>query len=121
MPDCTFGPTDRRAFGKAVGEDLVAHHGKKKYYSVKEIKSSTRRLNYPVDWDCWAFSLFMSAPDFNTYHKSTGEPCDLAKMKSEMTAALTDGASWAWFDIDFSWLDWPDIDLSDIFDLFDIL
>jgi len=42
-------------------------------------------------------------------------------MKSEMAAAITDGASSSWFDFDFdlSWLEWPDFDVPSIFDIFD--
>jgi hypothetical protein len=41
-------------------------------------------------------------------------------MRAEMVSAMTDGASSSWFDIDTSWLEWPDIDLSSIFDFFDV-
>ena len=41
-------------------------------------------------------------------------------MKSELVASLTEGASESWFDVNVSWLDWPDIDLSGIFDFIDL-
>lgn len=72
-----------------------------------------------VDWHCWAMCVYSIAADFNAYHTSIGEICDYASMKSEMTSALTDGVSDSWFDADMSWLEWPDIDLSSIFDVFD--
>ncbi len=40
-------------------------------------------------------------------------------MKTEMTSALTDGASNSWSDLDLSWLEWPDIELPSIFDFID--
>jgi hypothetical protein len=64
-------------------------------------------------------ALYASPADFTAYHDEIGEQCDYASMKAEMTAALTDGASGSWFDVDLSWLDWPDIELPSIFDFFD--
>ena len=64
--------------------------------------------------------LYTSPSDFDEYHKSIGEECDYASMKAEMTSAITDGASDSWFDADTSWFDWPDINLSSIFDSIDI-
>jgi hypothetical protein len=40
-------------------------------------------------------------------------------MRGEMIEALADGNSWSLLDIDLSWLEWPDIDLSSIFDFID--
>jgi hypothetical protein len=37
-------------------------------------------------------------------------------MRSQMVSAVTDGASVSWFDVDFSWLEWPDFDFSGSFD-----
>lgn len=63
--------------------------------------------------------LYAAPADFAAYHRKTGETCNYLAMKTEMTSALTDGASDSWFDIDLSWLEWPDIDLSAIFDFLD--
>jgi len=41
-------------------------------------------------------------------------------MKAEMVSAMTDGASTSWFDTDMSWLEWPDVDLSAIFESIDL-
>jgi hypothetical protein len=116
---CAQKPTDLRAFGKAVGDDLIKHHGKHPYYSVKQIRRSVKRLDFPLDWDCWAYALYSSPADFEAQHAATGEVCDYAAMKSEMFSAMTDGASSSWFDLDMSWLEWPDIDFSSIFDSID--
>ena len=48
-----------------------------------------------------------------------GEQCDYDSMRGQMIDALAEGA-WSLFDIDLSWLEWPDIDLSSIFDFIDI-
>jgi hypothetical protein len=111
--------TDKKAYVKSVGEILVKEHGKKKFYTPKQVKKASSNSKYDIDLVCWAMCLYSSPSDFKTYHESIGETCDYAAMKSEMTAVLTDGASDDWFDIDLSWLEWPEIDLSSIFDFLD--
>jgi hypothetical protein len=120
MPACTRSPADKRAFGKAVGDQLLKSHGKRRYYTTGQVRSAVKRLNYPADWDCWAYALFSSPADFTAHHTAVGEVCDYAAMKAEMFAAMTNGASSSWFSFDMSWLDWPDIDFLSIFDFFDL-
>jgi len=48
-----------------------------------------------------------------------GETWDYVAMKAEVLADLAGGLDFDWIDIDLSWLEWPDIDLSSIFDWFD--
>ena len=119
MNTCSNRPADLRAFGKSVGDELIRRHGKQKTYKPKQVQSAVERLGFPLDWGCWAMSLYSPREEFEAHHAATGEVCDYGAMKSEMTAALTDGASNSWFDIDMSWLEWPDIDLSSIFDFID--
>lgn len=119
MPTCKLQPDDKRAFAQAVGNDLLKHHGKRKSYSPSQVRDACDRLGFAADWHCWAMALYCAPADFAAYHEAIGEVCDQASMKSEMAAALTDGASEAWFDVDLSWLDWPDVDLSGIFDFVD--
>jgi hypothetical protein len=40
-------------------------------------------------------------------------------MKASVLADLASGGTFSWLDIDLSWLEWPDIDLSSIFHWFD--
>ncbi len=120
MTSCTLAPTDKKAYGKSVGEILARNCGKKKYYTPEQVKAASSQSKYNIDWHCWAMCLYTSPADFNFYHDSIGETCDYSAMKAEMTSALTDGASDSWFDIDLSWLDWPDIDISSVFDLGDL-
>lgn len=117
---CHVSPPDKRKFLGDVGQDLVQHHGKKKYYSQQEVKDSCRRKNYlDIDWHCWAYCIFTSPDTFEEVHRETGETCNYAEMKAE---ALTDlsGGSFELPDLDLSWLEWPDIDLGSIFDWFDL-
>ena len=115
---CTISPKDKRAQAKAVGDDLVRHHGKKRYYTVQEVKDANQRMRIDADFACWSHAMFNSHTDFDAYHRSIGEQCDYGSMKSEMLSALSDTSNTSWFDIDLSWLEFPDIDWS-IFDFLD--
>ena len=120
MTALTLSPSEKKAYGKAVGEILVRDHGKKQYYSSSEVHMASREVLKPCfDWHCWAMSLYTSPTEFKSYQDSIGETCDYAAMKADMTSALTDGASDSWFDLDISWLEWPDIVLPSIYDFSD--
>lgn len=119
MPACELAPADKRAFISAVGEDLVWKHGKKKYYRTDDIGGSVAACGYPVDIACWAYCIFSSPDAFKALHDAAGEVCDYAAMKAEVLSELAQGGVFSWVDLDLSWLEWPDIDLSGIFDWFD--
>ena len=112
---------EKQKIAAVVGKDLNEQHGKKKYYSQREVRSSLDRYGYALDIHCWAYCLFMSHGDFDLYHASIGEACDYTEMKTSMLASVTDHQSDSWFDFDWdmSWSDLPDFDLSSLFDIFD--
>jgi hypothetical protein len=41
-------------------------------------------------------------------------------MKTELLADMASGGTFDLLDIDLSWLEWPDIDVSELFDWFDV-
>lgn len=118
MPACELKPSDKKAYIGAVGEELVKRHGKRKYYHPDDIGRASTARGYPIDYACWAYCIFSSPSDFKALHDAAGEVCDYTAMKAEVLTDLA-GGSFAIFDIDLSWLEWPDIDLSGIFDWFD--
>jgi len=117
---CSISPQDKQALARTVGDDLLQHYGKKPYYTIDEVKESNRRKDVPIDIACWAHSLFNTGADFDSYHRSIGESCNYGSMHSEMMSSLSDNAPLPEAGLDFSWLDLPDVDLSGIFDFFDI-
>ena len=110
---------EKKAYGKRIGEILVRDYGKKKYYSGPHIKKASQEVKNGYDLHCWAMCLYMSPDEVKAYHDAIGDGCDYSAMKAEMTSALTDGASDSWFKFNMSWLEWPDIELPSIFDIFD--
>ena len=120
MPACEMNPADKKKFVGAVGQRLVQKHGKKKHYKPEDVRSATIDAGFPIDFVCWAYCMFCSPDDFKTIHEANGEDCDYVDMKTELLAELATNGSFLDIDIDLSWLEWPDIDLSGLFDWFDI-
>jgi len=118
MPACAIAPADRRKQVQLVGNDLLKNYGRKKYYTVQEVKDANRRQGIGLDFACWSHATFNSHRDFDEYHRSIGESCDYAAMKSDMLSSVGSSADTSWFDFDLSWLEFPDIDLS-LFDFLD--
>lgn len=115
---CAISPRDKQAQAKRVGDDLLRHHGKRKFYSVEQVREANRRCGISIDVACWSHALFNSHGDFDRIHAMAGEACDYPAMKKEMLEAVSTGFTPAWFDLDLSWLEFPDLDWS-IFDFFD--
>jgi hypothetical protein len=118
VPVCSLNSGDKRALAKRVGDDLLHHVGRKPYYSVAEVKAANRRQKVDIDAACWAHALFNSHADFDRYHAEVGETCDYSAMKSEMLEAVSVAGDASWFDLDLSWIDFPDVDWT-IFDFID--
>jgi hypothetical protein len=118
VPACAIQPEDRRKQVQRVGNDLIKNYGKKKFYTVQEVKNANRRQAVNYDVACWSHAFFNSHPDFDQYHAKIGETCDYTAMKSEMAADLSENSS-SWlpdFDFDLSWIELPDINWSALFD-----
>ncbi len=94
-------------------------HGKQNYYKPADIRRAAERRGYPIDIHCWAYCIFSTPEDFGALHAAAGEICDYAAMKTEILTDLASNAPFSLFDVDLSWLEWPDIDLSGIFEWFD--
>jgi hypothetical protein len=118
MAVCHSSPEDKKAQAKVVGDDLLHHYGKKPYYSVDEVKAANKRTGIDIDVWCWSHALFNTHSDFDLLHQSLGEACDYVMMKSLMLGSISNTEDASWFNLDLSWLEFPDIDWS-IFDFLD--
>lgn len=119
MSACHIEPENRKKLVSDVGRKLVADHGKQKYYKPDEVRKAALDLGYEIDYVCWAYCIFTSPEDFALIHEALGEVCDYVKMKGEVLGELAQGGSFLELDIELSWLEWPDIDLSSVFDWVD--
>ena len=117
---CFISPSDKKAQGKRVGDDLVRNYGKRRFYTVQEVREANRRTGVALDVACWSHALFNTHHDFDRLHDHSDGACDYIEMKKAMLEAVSSGNDGSWFDFDFdlSWLEFPDIDWS-IFDFFD--
>lgn len=118
MATCGIDPSNKRKYISEVGEELTRRHGKKKFYKPEEIREASRFRGYPIDWACWAYCFFSTPADFEAVHRAMGESCDYVAMKAELVKDLAGNASSNWFSLDLSWLDWPDVEFSSLFDWF---
>lgn len=119
MAACHVEPQQKRKLVSDVGQELVRRRGKKRYYATDEIADAALSLGYGADMYCWAIAFYATPDDFAALHAATGEACDYAVMKASLLTDLADGGTFSWIDLDLSWLEWPDIDLSSAFDWFD--
>lgn len=115
MPACHLKPKDKKAFIGAVGRELVRKHGKQKYYPPGQVRDAATWCGFPLDIHCWAYCFFTTPTDFYRLHHAAGESCDYAEMKSEVLSDLS-GGIFSSLDLDLSWLEWPDIDISSSID-----
>lgn len=123
-PRCGARPLQARRQIQKVGDDLVRHHGKQRFYSVRQVREANQRQGIDFDLGCWSHAFFNSHADFDQLHAGAVASCDYAGMKAELTAALSaggGGADSSWFDVDWdlSWLELPDLDWP-LFDFFDL-
>lgn len=117
---CKIDPPEKKKYISAVGEGLVREYGKQKFYKPDQVRRISRQLGYALDWECWAYCIFSSFEDFKVIHEAAGEVCDYAAMKTQTVAELMEGHPLDWFQLDLSWMEWPEIDLSMVFDWFDL-
>ncbi|MFV0680036.1 hypothetical protein [Ottowia sp.] len=110
---CAVRPREAKLQIQNVGNDLVQHYGKKKFYTVREVREANRRQRVDVDVGCWSHAFFNTHEDFDKMHQAVGESCDYAGMKAELVTNISgaDSSSWFDFDWDLSWLDLSNIDI----------
>lgn len=73
MNTCAGSAVDKRALGKAVGNELIRRFGKRKHYLPRQIERAVERVGFPIDVNCWAMSLYSSRKNFEAHHAATGE------------------------------------------------
>jgi hypothetical protein len=92
MPACHLARADKKKLISDIGEELVRRHGKRKYYSPKQVQRAGRKRGYSVDVNCWAYSFYTSPADFKAMHDASGGICDYAAMRSELLNDISSGS-----------------------------
>lgn len=111
-------PEAKKAYLNKVGKKLVERHGKKKYYSRKEVEGVIKLTPDAVNLAFLAYGVFTNQETFQHIHQETEKGYSYEEMRRDALSALTDSGSYLDIDLDLSWLDWPDIDLGSVFDWF---
>ena len=88
MGICVLTSADKRLIARRVGRDLIKHHGKKRCYTVSEVRNAAQRQDLSVDWHCWAYALYTDRMSFDAYHRELGESCEYVAMHQGMMAAV---------------------------------
>ena len=88
MGTCALTSADKRLVARRVGRDLIKHNGKKRCYTVSEVRSAAQRQDLSVDWHCWAYALYTDRVSFDAYHRELGERCDYVAMHQGMMEAV---------------------------------
>jgi hypothetical protein len=113
---------------RRVGRDLIKNHGKKRSYSISEVRTAAQRQSISIDWHCWAYALYTDRSTFEEYHRQIGENCGYETMHQSMigvvggdaaatlevldpspSATSIDAIDDSWSIFDF--FDWSDLDV----------
>lgn len=129
MGTCALTSADKRLVARRVGRDLIKHYGKKRCYTIPEVRKAAQRQELSIDWYCWAYALYTDPVAFDAYHRQIGESCEYVAMHQSMmevvggdaastlevldpspSVAGVDAAdgSWSIFDL----FDWSDVDVA---------
>lgn len=125
----TLSSADKRLVARRVGRDLLKNYGRKRSYTVPEVRKAAQRQEISIDWHCWAYALYTDRSTFDDYHRQIGEGCEYESMHQSMMDVLggdavatlevldpspsatsfdaTDDDSWSIFDF-FDWSDFDD-------------
>ena len=117
MSYCHPKPKNPKDQIKSVGKHLEGRYGKKKFYTVLEVKDANRSCNVQFDYVCWSHVVFNSHIDFDNLHRALGQDCSYTEMKSMAVSDLSSSSvdpSWIDSNIDISWLEIPDFSIADL-------
>ena len=80
-----------KSYVRRMPKLLKADHGKSKYYSPYQVKSTVQRHNLNSDYLCYAIAMYSIESDFDAYHHETGQSCDYKDMRTEVAEQYLDG------------------------------
>ncbi len=70
-------------------------------------------LSLAAELDCWAYASYVPHSSFTAIHETAGEIGDYVTMRTAMIEAVGLAEPSARFDVDISWLDWPEFGVED--------
>ena len=89
-----------KKYAKKLPQDLKENYLYQKHYSKEQVDASLKRKRLigggggvAVTDHCYAYAMFCSPEEFNEIHEGTGEACDYASMRNEISDTMFSGAS----------------------------
>ncbi len=92
--DAQLTPEKRQAvksYVNALGPKLRETYGKRANYTPEQVRHTAVVTGLNIDYVCWAYVIYCTAPDFARVHAAAGELCDAAAMRETVGAAFFGG------------------------------
>lgn len=67
---------------------LQSTYGEQTTYTPLQVKKVLTEWGYSTSYDCYGLAMYCNEIDFDEYHRSIGESCDYAAMRSEISKCL---------------------------------
>jgi hypothetical protein len=74
-----------------LGPKLHEQYGRRDNYTPEQVRQTAVVTGLSIDYMCWAYVLYCSAPDFERIHTAAGEVCDYPAMREVVGAAFFGG------------------------------
>ena len=92
--DTELTPEKRQAvknYVNTLGPKLRETYGKRANYTPEQVRHTVVVTGLNIDYMCWAYVIYCSAPDFALIHSTAGELCDAGAMRETVGAAFFGG------------------------------
>lgn len=73
-----------RSYVRRLGPELVRRFGKRRYYTPEQVRKAVRGGRFNEDDICYAYSMFCSREDYDSFHAELGETGDYDAMRGEV-------------------------------------
>lgn len=84
MGTSALSSADKRLVARRVGRDLLKNYGRKRSYTIPEVRKAAQRQEVPIDWCCRAYALYTDRSTFDEHHRQIGESCQYETMHQSM-------------------------------------
>jgi uncharacterized membrane protein YgcG len=76
-------------YSKHLGTKLRERYGVREKYPPAQIKATIVESGWSGSNDCYGIAMYADSADFIEYHRSIGETCDYAAMRSDISKCLS--------------------------------
>jgi hypothetical protein len=80
-----------KGYVNRLGPKLREQYGKRDHYTPEQVQHTVVVTGLNVDYMCWAYLIYCTAPDFARIHEAAGEVCDYSAMREVVGGAFFGG------------------------------